>query len=121
MGVLGLIIERDSPQPVPRGVVEAILALTAPDETVDWDQYLTAGGKVRILTGPFVDQLGILRHLNDPGRARAQLENMDASRKLTLERRGLFAAQRPCRMATAAVSFYAAALVRRPALGSELN
>ena len=92
MGVLGLIMEGDRPQPVPIGVIESILALTSPDETVDWGQRLTPGRQVRILTGPFADQLGTLRSLDDHGRARVLLEIMGAARTLTLESRALFAA-----------------------------
>jgi transcription elongation factor/antiterminator RfaH len=96
-GVQGLIMEGDRPQPVPPGVVEAILALAAAPgsadwETVDWGQRLEPGGKVRILTGPFADQLGTLGSLDDHGRARVLLEIMGATRTLTLERRTLFAA-----------------------------
>jgi transcriptional antiterminator RfaH len=92
MGVLGLIMEGDRPQPVPEGVVESILALTSPDETVDWGQRLEPGRPVRILIGPFADQLGTLRSLDDHGRAKVLLEIMGASRTLTLESRALFAA-----------------------------
>jgi transcriptional antiterminator RfaH len=92
MGVLGLIMEGDRPQPVPQGVVESILALTSPDETVDWGQRLEPGRPVRILTGPFADQLGTLCTLDDHGRAKVLLEIMGATRTLTLESRALFAA-----------------------------
>jgi transcription elongation factor/antiterminator RfaH len=96
-GVLGLIMEGDRPQPVPPGVVEAILALAAAPgsadwETVDWGQRLAPGGRVRILTGPFADQLGTLRSLDDHGRAKVLLEIMGASRTLTLESRTLLPA-----------------------------
>ena len=91
-GVLGLIMEGDRPQPVPPGVVEAILALATTDETVDWGQRLEPGGRVRILTGPFADQLGTLCTLDDHGRARVLLEIMGTSRTLTLASRALFAA-----------------------------
>jgi transcription elongation factor/antiterminator RfaH len=96
-GVQGLIMEGDRPQPVPAGVVEAILALTAAPgsadwETVDWAPRLEPGGRVRILTGPFADQLGTLRSLDDHGRAMVLLEIMGATRTLTLESRTLFAA-----------------------------
>ena len=92
IGVLSLIMEDIQPQPVPPGVVEAIIDLTSSDETVDWGQRLQPGGRVRILTGPFADQLGTLSSLDDHGRARVLLEIMGASRTLTLESRALFAA-----------------------------
>ena len=50
------------------------------------------GGTVRILTGPFADQLGTLQTLDDHGRARVLLEIMGAARTVTLEGRSLFAA-----------------------------
>ncbi len=92
IGVLSLIMAGDRPKPVPPGVVEAIIALTSGDETVDWGRRLEPGRPVRILTGPFADQLGTLRSLDDHGRAKVLLEIMGASRTLTLESRALFAA-----------------------------
>jgi transcription termination/antitermination protein NusG len=91
-GVQGLIMEGERPQPVPHGIVEAILALTAQDESVDWGSRLTLGGQVRILTGPFADQLSRLQALDDHGRAMILLEIMGAERTVTLTSRSLTAA-----------------------------
>jgi transcription elongation factor/antiterminator RfaH len=91
-GVLTLIMAGEQPEPVPHGVVEALIALARDGDTVDWGRRLTPGGTVRILTGPFADQLGTLQTLDDHGRARVLLEIMGAARTVTLEGRSLFAA-----------------------------
>lgn len=91
-GVLTLIMGGEQPEPVPHGVVEALIALARDGDTVDWGRRLTPGGTVRILTGPFADQLGTLQTLDDHGRARVLLEIMGAARTVTLEGRSLFAA-----------------------------
>lgn len=91
-GVLSLIMGAVQPKPVPHGVVEEIIALTGTGDTVDWAQRLTLGSQVRILTGPFADQIATLQDLDDHGRAKVLLEIMGASRTLTLESRALFAA-----------------------------
>jgi transcriptional antiterminator RfaH len=96
-GVLSLIMGGEQPRPVPHGVVEELIALAgAPGsedwDTVDWGRRLTPGGPVRVLTGPFADQLGTLESLDDHGRARVLLEIMGAARMVTLEGRSLFAA-----------------------------
>jgi transcriptional antiterminator RfaH len=91
-GVLSLIMGGEQPKPVPYGVVEELIALVKEDDTVDWGRRLTPGGTVRILTGPFADQLGTLESLDDHGRARVLLEIMGAARTVTLEGRSLFAA-----------------------------
>ena len=91
-GVLSLIMGGEQPKPVPHGVVEELVALAGAGNVVDWGRRLTPGGPVRVLTGPFADQLGTLESLDDHGRARVLLEIMGAARTVTLEGSALFAA-----------------------------
>ena len=80
------------PKPVPKGVVESLQALVGDSDLVDLGPRLTIGNPVRVLTGPFADQLGCLTALDDHGRAQVLLEIMGAERAVTLPSRALFAA-----------------------------
>ena len=91
-GVASLIMAGEQPKPVPHGVVEGLIALLGEGEAVDWGRRLAPGGRVRVLTGPFADQLGRLESLDDAGRARVLLEIMGAERLVVIESRALFAA-----------------------------
>lgn len=92
MGIAALIMEHDRPRRVPPGVVESLQALVAADGTLDWGRGLAPGTPVRILTGPFADQLGRLASLDDHGRARVLLEIMGDARPLSIDSRSLVAA-----------------------------
>ncbi len=70
-GVSRLIMEGERPQPVPRGVVEALVAAS---DARDW--HLNVGERVQVLAGPFADQFGVLERLDDHGRVRLLLEIM---------------------------------------------
>ena len=76
----------DRPQPAPHGVVEALIAL-ADDRDVlrfDGDGRLAVGQKVRILAGPFAEQIGLLQRLDDNGRVRLLLDIMGGEIGVTL-------------------------------------
>jgi transcription antitermination factor NusG len=67
------------PQPVPVGVVEAMIAATDGNGRQVFDTDLVIGSSVRVLAGPFADQLGRLSRLDDAGRVHVLLEIMGAS------------------------------------------
>jgi transcription elongation factor/antiterminator RfaH len=69
-GVARLVMQGDRPQPVPRGVVEALYASADVDGILRLAEKLKVGGAVRLLAGPFAEQLAILEHLDDSGRVR---------------------------------------------------
>ncbi len=92
LGVASLIMEGILPKPVPKGVVESLQDLVDDADLVDLGPRLAIGGPVRVLTGPFADQLGRLAGLDDHGRATVFLEIMGAERTVTLECRSLAAA-----------------------------
>ena len=75
-GVARLVMCGDQPQPVPHGVVEALIASTDSDGFLDFAQKLKPGSPVRLMTGPFAEQLAILEHLDDAGRVRVLLDIM---------------------------------------------
>ena len=77
-GVSRLVMEGERPKPVPRGIIEALIASC--DERgvlrFDGDGRLRVGDRVQVLAGPFAEQFGLLERLDDQGRVRLLLEIM---------------------------------------------
>lgn len=73
-GVSRLVMCGDEPHPVPRGVVEALIASADARGILQLGRHLRIGGPVRLLAGPFAEQLAILDHLDDAGRVRVLLD-----------------------------------------------
>ena len=91
-GVTRLIMQGDMPQPVPCGVVETMIASVDASGFLCLGENLKIGSKVRLLAGPFAEQLGILDRLDDSGRVRVLLEIMGATVPVQLERKIVTAA-----------------------------
>jgi transcription elongation factor/antiterminator RfaH len=91
-GVSFLVMAGESPQPVPIGVVEAIIAATDGNGRQVFDSHLEMGSSVRLLAGPFADQLGRLSRLDDSGRVHVLLEIMGASIPVQMPREFVAAA-----------------------------
>jgi transcription elongation factor/antiterminator RfaH len=91
-GVSNLVMQGDLPHPVPRGVVEAMIASVDASGLLCLTQRLTVGDRVRLAAGPFADKLGILDRLDDSGRVRVLLEIMGGTVPVRLERRFVAAA-----------------------------
>jgi transcription antitermination factor NusG len=89
IGVASLIMGGDKPIPVPRGVVEALIAAREKSEIVRLDQDLEVGQKVRILSGPFAHALCRLEQLDDRGRVCVLLEIMGGQVAAYLDRSAL--------------------------------
>jgi transcription elongation factor/antiterminator RfaH len=73
-GVSRLIMRGDQPHPVPRGVVEALMAAVDARGVLQFARKLHVGGSVRLMAGPFAEQLAILDDLDDTGRVRVLLD-----------------------------------------------
>jgi len=73
-GVSRLVMRGEAPHPVPRGVVEALIAAADARGILLLGDKLRIGGPVRLMAGPFAEQLAILDHLDDAGRVRVLLE-----------------------------------------------
>lgn len=73
-GVSRLVMRGDRPAPVPRGVVEALLASADAGGILRLAEKLKVGSSVRLLAGPFAEQLAVLEHLNDSGRVRVLVD-----------------------------------------------
>ncbi len=76
LGVSGLVMAGDRPLPVPGGVVEELMALTDGAGLLRFDSALKTGSAVRLLSGPFADQIGSLETIDDQGRVRVLLDIM---------------------------------------------
>ena len=74
------------PQPVPRGVVEGLIAWVDGRGVLRFDRAgrLTVGQKVRILAGPFAERIGLLQRLDGNGRVRLLLDIMGGRIGVTL-------------------------------------
>ena len=86
IGVASLIMGSEQPTPVPRGIVEALVAATDISGTVRLDRDLEIGKMVRIVSGPFAERLCRLVHLDDRGRVRVLLEIMGAEVSTQVDR-----------------------------------
>jgi transcriptional antiterminator RfaH len=73
-GVARLVMSGDRPEPVPRGVVEALVASADARGILRLTEGLREGSPVRLLAGPFAEQLAILEHLDDSGRVRVLVD-----------------------------------------------
>lgn len=77
-GVSRLVMANDLPMPVPSGIVEALDAITDETGVLSFSSRLRPGQKVRILSGPFAQQIGELRHADDKNRVQILLHLMGA-------------------------------------------
>ncbi len=76
VGVIRLVIADGRPLPVPRGIVECLLERDT-DKGLDLAKgNLVAGSKVRVLSGPFADQLAHVERMAGPERVRILLDLM---------------------------------------------
>jgi transcriptional antiterminator RfaH len=74
LGVSRLVMRADLPHPVPHGVVEALIATADAGGILQLADKLQIGGPVRLMVGPFAEQLAILDQLDDTGRVRVLLD-----------------------------------------------
>jgi transcription elongation factor/antiterminator RfaH len=91
-GVSSLVMRGDMPHPVPRGVVEAMIAAVDDTGMLCLTERLAVGDRVRLAAGPFAEKLGILDRLDDSGRVRVLLEIMGGTVPVQIERRFVTAA-----------------------------
>jgi transcription elongation factor/antiterminator RfaH len=83
-GVVRLIMQGVTPQPVPRGIVEVLQTQLGTDDAMSWAAMFKIGQAVRILDGPFVNIVGTLQHLDPGGRVRVLLDMLGRSVSLAL-------------------------------------
>ena len=73
-GVSRLVMRGEEPHPVPPGVVETLIAASDACGILQLGDKLRLGGPVRLMAGPFAEQLAILDHLDETGRVRVLLD-----------------------------------------------
>jgi transcriptional antiterminator RfaH len=85
-GVSSLIMQGDHPHPVPRGIVETLIASADNFGLLRFEERLKVGTQVRLAAGPFAEQLGVLDRLDDSGRVRVLLNIMGAAVPVEIRR-----------------------------------
>lgn len=74
IGVKGLLMQGERPNLVPHGIVEQLIAATDAEGIFHHgSRGLKVGGSVRLMAGPFAEQLAVLQSLDDQGRVRVLL------------------------------------------------
>lgn len=75
-GVARIIMQDEHPEPVPVGIVEALLSRTDSEGVVDFTPQFVVGQDVKLTEGPFTDFVGRLEALDEQGRVRVLLDLM---------------------------------------------
>jgi transcription elongation factor/antiterminator RfaH len=73
-GVARMVMRGEQPQPVPWGIVEALQASCDEAGLFQHSLRLHVGNTVRMMGGPFSEQLGTIDQLDDEGRVRVLLD-----------------------------------------------
>jgi transcription elongation factor/antiterminator RfaH len=89
VGVRKLVMNDRAPIPVPHGIVESLISVTDEEGILHPDTLLSPGQRIRILDGPFSDQLGILDHVGDAGAVRILLNIMNRAVAVRVNRDSL--------------------------------
>jgi transcription antitermination factor NusG len=91
-GVRTLVMVGERPAAVPRGVVEALVAMQKTSGLISFAANLELGQRVRLLAGPFADMVGELDWLDDAGRVRVLLELLGTTVRVQVKAEGLIPA-----------------------------
>jgi len=62
------------PAPLPKGIAETLRASLDENGILQFEQPLKKGDQVRLVKGPFAEQLGVLQSLDEKGRVKMLLE-----------------------------------------------
>lgn len=79
IGVDRLLMNGGEPQPVPQGLVEALIFAADAEGNVNFKFDLREGQRVKVTAGPFANLIGTLEKLDERGRVRVLLELMGAT------------------------------------------
>jgi transcription elongation factor/antiterminator RfaH len=88
-GVMSLIMGQEGPSPVPRGVVENLIAACRAGGHIDLGAALVPGDRVRVLSGPFADLIGELIRIDGAGRVRVLLRLLGGEVPVSIAREAL--------------------------------
>ena len=93
IGVSRLVMCGDQPNPVPRGVVEALIEAADAGGIVQFGAKLQVGGPVRLMAGPFAEQIAILDNLDDSGRVKVLLQILGRQVTISTDANNLWSLQ----------------------------
>ncbi len=88
-GVVALVAAGNEPAAVPRGIVEALQAMSTAAGLIGFEHEMRVGQRVRMIAGPFADALGRLEHMDAQGRVRVLLDMMGTVVRVTAQSRHL--------------------------------
>lgn len=89
IGLERLLMRGDHPEPVVPGVVESMLASVDDEDRLQYQQPLRPGASVRLLNGPFAEELGVLDHLGPDCRVRVLLSFIGGRVSVEVDRSSL--------------------------------
>lgn len=89
IGIDRLLMCGEQPEPVKAGVVETLIASVDGDDRLQFHNVLKQGDRVRLLDGPFADQLGILESLGPNERVHVLLTFLGGPVSVQLDRASL--------------------------------
>ncbi len=89
IGVLRLIKAEDRPLAAPPDLVETLIAATTKDGALDLAGALEPGAQVRVISGPFADQLAVVERMSGADRVRVLLSMMNQSIPVDVPRKVL--------------------------------
>jgi transcription elongation factor/antiterminator RfaH len=92
-GVSRIVMNRDSPVALPRGVIEDLMQHLDTKGAVNLDHTLKIGQKVKVISGPMANIIGELISLDDNGRVRVLMEIMSGKIVVTLDSKILHPAE----------------------------
>ena len=81
-GVQRLVMAGDRPIPAPIGVVETLMQSVDRHGNLEFKSALEPGSRVRLVSGPFADSLGVLNALDASGRVEVLMETLGGSIRL---------------------------------------
>ena len=84
-GVQRLVMAGDWPIPAPIGVVETLMESVDRLGNLEFTSALRPGSRVRLVSGPFADALGVLDALDASGRVEVLLEMLGRSIRLKVD------------------------------------
>jgi len=86
IGVARLVMFGEQPQAVQPGVVESLIASVDEEDRLLFHQPLKPGDPVRLLSGPFADQLGVLDRLDPNQRVHVLLSFLHGPVRVQVDR-----------------------------------
>ena len=87
-GVSSLVMQNSAPAAVAKGFVESLLDAADEDSVIEFPT-MKPGQSVRVMSGPFADQLGVLDRLSSADRVRVLLSIMNSRVPVDLDMRSI--------------------------------